>query len=90
LGIPTTHDLVYGSYSLPCTPDPTDLPNFFRDYKNINMDALLDDVSNLDWSEVFAATDANIELHIFDTYILSIFEHYVRLKRFIPRNMVNP
>jgi hypothetical protein len=23
-GIPTTHDLIYGSYSLPCAPDPTD------------------------------------------------------------------
>jgi retron-type reverse transcriptase len=89
-GIPTTHDLIYGSYLLPSAPDPADLPKFFRDFKNIDMDALLNDVSGLDWSEFFAATDVNIKLHIFNTIILSLFEHHVRLKKFRPKNRVNP
>jgi Reverse transcriptase (RNA-dependent DNA polymerase) len=89
-GIPTTHDLIYGSYTLPITPDPLDLPKYFRDFKNIDMEALLNDVSNLDWSEFFSANDVNIKLHIFNTFILSLFEHHVRLKRFKPQNRVNP
>jgi hypothetical protein len=89
-GIPTTHDLIYGSYSLPRAPDPMDLPKFFRDFKNINMEALLNDVSNLDWSEFFAASDVNVKLRIFNTFILSLFEHHVRLKKFRPVNRVNP
>jgi hypothetical protein len=32
-GIPTTHDLIYGSYSLPSCPDPGDLPKFFLTWK---------------------------------------------------------
>jgi hypothetical protein len=55
------------------------------------MEALLDDVSNLDWSEFFAATtNVNVKLPIFNTFILSLFEHLVRIKRLRPRNRVNP
>jgi hypothetical protein len=75
--IPTTHDLIYGSYSLPCMPDFTDLPKFFRNFKNIDIEVLLGEVSNLDWSEFFAAIDVNVKLHIFNTYILSLCEHHV-------------
>jgi Reverse transcriptase (RNA-dependent DNA polymerase) len=89
-GIPTTHDLIYGSYSLPSAPDPSDLPKFFRDYKNIDMEALMNDVSCLDWSEFFAADDVNIKLHIFNSYILSLFDNHVRLKRLRPKDRVNP
>jgi hypothetical protein len=89
-GISTTHDLIYGSYSLPAVPDPSELPKFFRDFKNIDMEALLNDVSNLDWHEFFAATDVNIKLRIFNSFILSLFEHHVRLKNFKPTNQINP
>jgi hypothetical protein len=70
-GIPTTHDLIYGSYSLPSCPDPEDLPKFFRDYKNIDMEALLNDVSNFDWSNFFAANDVNVKLKIFNSFIVT-------------------
>jgi hypothetical protein len=89
-GIPTTHDLIYGSYSLPCAPDPSDLPKFFRDYKNINMDNLLNDVRNLDWTDFFAATDVNLKLQIFNSFILLLFDNHVRLKRSCPISRVNP
>jgi hypothetical protein len=89
-GIQTIHDLIYGSYSLPSAPDPVDLPIFLRDYKNINMEDLLNDENNLDWSEFFAATDVNIKIQIFNSYILSLFEHHVRLKNSRPVNRVNP
>jgi hypothetical protein len=89
-GIPTTHDLIYGSYSLPSATDPMDLPKLFRDFKNINMEALLNDVSGIDWSEFFATQDVNVKLHIFNTLILSLFEHHVRLKRFRLRSNSNP
>jgi hypothetical protein len=89
-GIPTTHDLIYGSYSLPSAPDPSNLPKFFRDYKNINMEALLNDVSGLDWSEFFAANDVNTKLNIFNSYILSLFGHHVLLKRLRPSDQANP
>jgi Reverse transcriptase (RNA-dependent DNA polymerase) len=89
-GISTTHDLIYGSYSLPSAPDPLDLPKFFRDYKNINMDALLNDVSNLDWHDFFTASDVNVKLQIFNSYILSLFEHHVRLRISRPPSLVNP
>lgn len=89
-GIPTTHDLIYGSYSLPNIPDPSELPKFFRDYKNIDMEALLNDVKNLDWSGFFASNDINSKLHIFNSLILSLFDHHVRLKRLRPVNSINP
>jgi Reverse transcriptase (RNA-dependent DNA polymerase) len=89
-GIPTTHDLIYGSYSLPNSPNPEDLPKFFRDYKNIDIDSLMNDVGNLDWSDFFAADDVNIKLQIFNSFILSLFERHVRLKKSRPMNRVNP
>jgi Reverse transcriptase (RNA-dependent DNA polymerase) len=89
-GIPTTHDLIYGSYSLPNCPDPGDLPKFFRDYKNLDIEALMNDVSNLDWSNFFAADDVNVKLHIFNSFLLSLFERHVRLKRSKIVNKVNP
>jgi Reverse transcriptase (RNA-dependent DNA polymerase) len=89
-GIQTTHDLIYGSYSLPSVPDPVDLPVFFRDYKNIDVDALLNDVNNLDWTDFFAASEVDIKLQIFNSYIISLFEHHVRLKKSKPVNQVNP
>jgi hypothetical protein len=46
LGISTTHDLIYGSYMVDrCLV-------FFRDFKHIDMVALLIDVRGLDWSDV--------------------------------------
>jgi hypothetical protein len=54
-GIPTTHDLLYGSYLLPRLPDATDTPLYYRDFKNIDLEALLNDVRDLDWSTLFAA-----------------------------------
>jgi hypothetical protein len=65
-GILATHDLIYVSYSLPSSPDPKDLPKFFKDYKNIDIDALMNDVSNLDWTDFFAADDVNVKLHTFN------------------------
>jgi hypothetical protein len=47
-GIFTTHDPIYGIESLPSGPDPGDLSKFFRNYKNIDREALLNDESNLD------------------------------------------
>jgi hypothetical protein len=38
----------------PSYPNPEDLPMFFRDYKNIDLEALI-----LDWSNFFAAADVN-------------------------------
>jgi hypothetical protein len=71
-------------------PDPSDLPKFFRDYKNINMDNLLNDVKNIDWTDFFAVTDVNVKLKIFNSFILSLFDHHMRLKRFSPISRVNP
>jgi hypothetical protein len=53
--IPTTHEHIYGSYSFPNYPDPEDLPEFFGDYENIDLEALMIDVSYFDWSNFFAA-----------------------------------
>jgi hypothetical protein len=39
---------VFGSYFLPSFPDPKDLPKIFRDYINIDMEPLKNDVNNLD------------------------------------------
>jgi Reverse transcriptase (RNA-dependent DNA polymerase) len=89
-GIPTTHDLIYGSYSLPSCPDPGDLPKFFRDYKNVDIEALMEDVSNLDWSNFFAVDDINYKLHIFNSFVSTLFERHVRLKKSRPVNKVNP
>jgi hypothetical protein len=71
-GIPTTHDLIYWSYSLPSCPDPGDLPKFFRDYKNIDTEALLNDVSDLVCSNFFSADDVNVKLQIFTSFIMSL------------------
>lgn len=54
------------------------------------MDALLNDVSGLDWSEFFTASDVNRKLHIFNSFILALFDHHVRLRRLRPLNRVNP
>jgi Reverse transcriptase (RNA-dependent DNA polymerase) len=88
-GIPTTHDLIYGSYLLPAVPDPEELPKFFRDYKNIDMESLLNDVKDLDWSDFFDAHDVNAKLRIFNSHIINLFNHHVRLKRLRPINRVN-
>jgi hypothetical protein len=67
------HDLIYGSYSLPSCPDPKDLPKFFKDYKNIDLKVLMNDVSNLDWSNFFAAAAIMLKF----TFILSLFERHL-------------
>jgi hypothetical protein len=89
-GIPTTHDLIYGAYLLPQLPDPIDTPRFYRDYKNIDLEALLNDVNNLDWSDLFAAQNVDEKLHIFNSHILNLFNIHVREKRFRPKDQINP
>jgi hypothetical protein len=53
------------------------------------MEALLNDVSNSDWSNFFAANDINVKRQIFNSFILAFFERHVRLKRSKPVNKVN-
>jgi hypothetical protein len=52
-------DQIYGSYTLPRCSDLQDLQKFFRDYKNIVLEALMNDASDLDWYNFFAAADIN-------------------------------
>jgi hypothetical protein len=78
--------------SIPTTqscPDLGDLPKFFRDFKYIDIEALLNDVSNLNWSDFFAANDVNVKLQMFNSFIVTLFERHVRLKESKPVNRVN-
>jgi hypothetical protein len=54
------------------------------------MEALLNDVSNFDWSNFFAANDVNVKLQIFNSFIVTLFERHVWLKKSKPVNKVNP
>jgi hypothetical protein len=47
-------------------------------------------VKNLDWVEFFAVNDVNVKLRIFNSYLLTLFEHHVRLKKSKPFDKVNP
>jgi Reverse transcriptase (RNA-dependent DNA polymerase) len=89
-GIITTHDLIYGSYLLPNIPEPNTLTHFYRDFKNINMEALLNDANCLDWSSFYATDDVNEKISIFNSSISNLFDIHVRTKKVIPKNYVNP
>jgi hypothetical protein len=42
------------------------------------------------WSNFFAANDVNVKLQIFNSFIVTLFERHVRLKRSKPVKRVNP
>jgi hypothetical protein len=66
-GIPTTHDIIYVANS-------RQAPRFYRDFKHIDMVALLNDVKGLDWS--------TLQLKSMISFIFS--------KRLRHRNRINP
>jgi len=88
-GILTIHDLIYGSYLLPI-PESNETVHFYRDFKNINKEALLNDVNGLDWSPLFATDDVNEKISIFNHSITTLFDIHVRLKKAKPKNTINP
>jgi hypothetical protein len=76
-GIPTTHDLIYGSYYLLNVATPRKASRFYKEFKHIDMVALLNDVRGLDWSDVYATTDVNDQFHFFNSSILTLFDNHV-------------
>jgi hypothetical protein len=88
-GIPTTYVLIYGSYYIPSVAN-RDHRDFYRDFKHIDMVALLNEVRGLDWSNVYATNDVNDLLHFFNSSILTLFDNQVGLGRLRPRTRITP
>lgn len=74
------HDLLYASYKLkpPKFKPPT---VFMRHFKNIDMDAMGRDISNIDWSPLLNAQSIDVKVDIFNKEVLRVFDDHAPLRR---------
>jgi len=90
-GTPTDHDLIYGFYRI-CDAleeaEPT--PKFFRDFKSVNNERLLNDVAGCDLTPIFFMPNPNDQVNYFNSLIISLFQAHVPLKISRPKNRENP
>lgn len=69
------HDLIYLVYNL---RSPKTKPKFisFRNYKTINLDALLTDVSTLPWDEVLSADGVDLMISKFNKFLTGLYDKH--------------
>lgn len=75
----THHDLVVMSYNL-LIDSVTAEKTFFRSYKQMDMQALLADLSTLPWDSIFMLSDPEEQVQLFNSLVLYLFETHVPLR----------
>lgn len=73
------HQLIFVSYKvIPPKKKPTSFQ--FRNFNKINMQNLLNDASNMDWSTLYKSDSIDEQLDFFNMTINAIFEKHVPIK----------
>lgn len=76
----SNHDMIYAFFNVPKSRMPQSYSEF-RDYKNIDTVALLDEASRVSWHNVMACDSINGMVDMLNKLILSLFDKYAPLKR---------
>ncbi|KAJ1529557.1 hypothetical protein ONE63_006329 [Megalurothrips usitatus] len=83
------HDLLFASYDF-ATPAVKPKKIMYRSYKNINLEALDLDFSQVDWNKVYHLESINEKVNRFNEIMLEIFDKHAPFKTFTPKNKDSP
>lgn len=75
------HDLLFASFNLE-TPKTKPRTISYRKYKNINQENFENDVSQVNWSEVFCINNINGKVECFNKLLLQVFDKHAPMKSF--------
>ncbi|XP_041566679.1 uncharacterized protein LOC121467956 isoform X1 [Drosophila elegans] len=82
------HDLIFMTYDF-ISDNSTRFFNY-RDYKSINLNNLLTEFDNYDWTNIYDLTSPQDQLLLFNSNIRRLFEHCVRLRTKTQKPAVQP
>lgn len=55
---------------------------FYRDYKNVNVDSLLQDAANKDFDGLYRTNDANDQLCLLNSIVIDLFNSHIKVREF--------
>jgi hypothetical protein len=82
------HDLIYVSIDLNLQIEREKI--FYRDFKNINLNHLSEDLSTIPWYNLFCTNNINSKIDAFKSYISILYDQHVPIKSFIPKEEYIP
>jgi hypothetical protein len=84
----SNHDLIYALLPICTNLDKNDVITH-RDYKNINVELLIEDAINTPWHEITNFEDIDIKVEIFNKQLIELFNKHAPFKSFIKKNQEN-
>lgn len=61
-----------------------------RDWRGLDMDSLLSDIGNIDWSDLLDTNDMGVKMNVFNNKLLEVFDTHAPFKRRFFRNLPAP
>lgn len=77
------HDLIYLAYKIPISVSKDKVT--YRDYKNCDVNMLLNHARELQWFNIYLSNDINDKVQFFNSLVLKLFDFHIPLKTFKPR-----
>ncbi|KAK3921950.1 RNA-directed DNA polymerase from mobile element jockey [Frankliniella fusca] len=85
----SNHDMIYAVLDL-SVPIAKKKQIKYRDFKNIDINALLEDVRNTPWNEVYNCDGIDSKIATFNEYILLLLNRHAPIKSFSAKNHGSP
>lgn len=85
----SAHDLIYAVYDL-FVQRQSEKPVSYRDFKNIIVDDLLNDVESSSWDTVYGSNDIDIKLDNFNSIVTALMDKHAPVKTFVPKRYTQP
>lgn len=74
----SAHDLLYSVFNI-STPRFVKKTVTFRNYKQLNVDLLLDDANKLPWENVYTQNNVNEKVQLFNTFLIELLDKHAPL-----------
>lgn len=81
------HDLIFVSYNF--NPQYNSSTKTYYDFKNINQDALLSEMTKVDWDSIYYIPSADDQLTFLETNVENVFSKSVPIKPVSDKNVTN-
>ncbi|KAK3933313.1 RNA-directed DNA polymerase from mobile element jockey [Frankliniella fusca] len=85
----SAHDLLYAVFDI-SIPSKLKKEISYRNFKNIVVEDLLDDVGGANWSSVYKSTDIDSKLNNFNDIMMSLMDKHAPVKTFVPQQCKQP
>lgn len=84
------HDIIYMTYNLAYFKHEKPRHISYRDYKNINYDALLNEINIINWTYIYSNPDVNQQISFFYEATSHLYDKYVPVRKKIVKSSTKP